>query len=99
MHDRAWELITQFFAWLAAIAAALGIATQDLVFIGFGLIGVGISVLSFLLGRIDARRRYREDQKRTALISDYLRTNKDKHPSDRPAAVKVVVDALKRRGG
>lgn len=66
------NIVTQFFAWLAAIASAAGITTQDLIFIAFGAVGVLVSVLSFVLGRIDARAKRRQEERRTALYADYL---------------------------
>lgn len=66
------NIVTQFFAWLAAIASAAGITTQDLIYIAFGAIGVLVSVLSFVLGRIDARAKRRQEERRTKLYEDYL---------------------------
>ncbi|MDP8772899.1 hypothetical protein QZR43_09910 [Serratia marcescens] len=67
------NIVTQFFAWLAAIASAAGITTQDLIYIAFGAIGVLVSVLSFVLGRIDARAKRKQEERRTELYADYLR--------------------------
>jgi len=66
------NIVTQFFAWLAAIASAAGITTQDLIYIAFGAVGVLVSVLSFVLGRIDARAKRKNEERRTALYADYL---------------------------
>ncbi|MGF2656476.1 hypothetical protein ACQUWL_29085 [Serratia marcescens] len=66
------NIVTQFFAWLAAIASAAGITTQDLIYIAFGAIGVLVSVLSFVLGRIDARAKRKQEERRTALYEGYL---------------------------
>ncbi|MFS7186060.1 hypothetical protein AB6848_11365 [Serratia proteamaculans] len=66
------NIVTQFFAWLAAIASAAGITTQDLIYIAFGAIGVLVSVLSFALGRIDARAKRKQDERRTDLYAKYL---------------------------
>lgn len=49
MNDQSGNVITQFFAWLAAISAALGLSTQDIVFMFFGFIGVLLSLGSFIL--------------------------------------------------
>jgi hypothetical protein len=46
MNDQSGNVITQFFAWLAAVSAALGFSTQDMVFMFFGLIGVLLSLAS-----------------------------------------------------
>ncbi|KFB89633.1 hypothetical protein CR62_16765 [Serratia grimesii] len=66
------NIVTQFFAWLAAIASAAGITTQDLIYIAFGAIGVLVSVLSFVLGRIDARAKRKQEERRTTLYENYL---------------------------
>lgn len=97
MND-AGNIFTQFFAWLAAGAAALGLATQDLVFMFFGAVGLIISLASYVSGRIDARRKRKEDEKRTEMVRNYLAGVKDKPQSDRPAAVQLVVDALQKAG-
>ena len=49
-------------------------------------------------GRIDARRKRKEDEKRTAMIRDYLDGISDKPIAERPAAVSVVADALTKAG-
>lgn len=98
MNDQPGNIVTQFFAWLATIAAGLGLATQDVVFMIFGLIGVVISLASYINGRIDARRGRKEDQRRTEMLRQYLGEVKDKPQSERPAAVKVAVDALEKAG-
>lgn len=72
MDQQSSNIVTQFFAWLAAIASAAGISTQDLIYIAFGAIGVIVSILSFVLGRIDARAKRRQDTRRTALYENYL---------------------------
>jgi hypothetical protein len=97
MNDQPGNIVTQFFAWLATIAAGLGLATQDVVYMAFGLIGVVISLASYVNGRMDARRR-KEDEKRTQMLSSYLDEVKDKPHSERPAAVQVAVSALEKVG-
>jgi len=98
MNDQPGTIVTQFFAWLAAIAAGLGITTQDVVYMIFGLIGVVISLASFLSGRLDAWRSRSEDKQRTRMLRDYLDSVEDKPKEERPAAVKVAIDALERAG-
>jgi len=72
MDQQTNNIFTQFFAWLAAIASAAGVTTQDLIYIAFGAIGVLVSVLSFILSRIDARAKRKQEERRTALYEDYL---------------------------
>lgn len=78
MNEHPNNVVTQIFAWLAAVASAAGITTQDLIFIAFGAVGVIISVLSFVLGRIDARTKRLNEQRRTELYATYLKRRMDR---------------------
>ena len=49
-------------------------------------------------GRVDARRKRREDEKRTQMVNDYLKGVSDKPHHERPAAASVVVEALQKAG-
>ncbi|HAU5067989.1 hypothetical protein ABME00_09805 [Citrobacter amalonaticus] len=98
MNDYSGNIFTQFFAWLAALASVIGFTTQDLVFMFFGAVGLIISLISYVNGRIDARRKRKEDEKRTAMIRDYLDGISDKPIAERPAAVSVVADVLTKAG-
>jgi hypothetical protein len=92
------NIFTQFFAWLGTLAAALGFTTQDVVYMFFGAVGLLISLASFIYGRFDARRKRKEDEKRTDMIREYLEGVKDKPLEERPAAVSLVSDALQKAG-
>lgn len=92
------NIFTQFFAWVAALASAIGFTTQDMVFMFFGAAGLLISFTSYVNGRVDAHRRRREDEKRTKMVKDYLKGVGDKPLHDRPAAASVVVEALQKEG-
>ena len=48
------NIFTQFFAWVAALASAIGFTTQDLVFMFFGAAGLLISLASYINGRVTA---------------------------------------------
>lgn len=96
MNDQPGNIVTQLFAWLAAMAAGLGITTQDVVYIIFGLIGVVISVSSFISGRIDARKERLEDEKRTKILADYLDNVKRQPPEERPSTAEVVTESMNR---
>ena len=98
MNDHSGNIFTQLFAWLGTIAAALGFTTQDMIYMFFGAVGLLISLASFVNGRIDARRRRKEDEKRTAMIKAYLEEVNDKPIEERPAAVSVVTDVLAKAG-
>jgi len=90
------NIFTQFFAWVAALASAIGFTTQDLVFMFFGAAGLLISLISYISGRIDAYRKRIEDEKRTQMVDDYLKGVSDKPPHERSAAASVVVEVLKK---
>jgi len=77
---------------------SIGFTTQDMVYMFFGAVGLLISLISYVNGRIDARRKRKEDEKRTAMIRDYLDGISDKPIAERPAAVSVVADALTKAG-
>lgn len=98
MNDHSGNIFTQLFAWLGTIAAALGFTTQDMIYMFFGAVGLLISLASFINGRIDARRRRKEDEKRTAMIKAYLEEVSDKPIEERLAAVNVVADVLAKAG-
>ncbi len=98
MNDHSGNIFTQLFAWLGTIAAALGFTTRDMIYMFFGAVGLLISLASFINGRIDARRRRKEDEKRTAMIKAYPEEVSDKPIEDRPAAVSVVADVLAKAG-
>lgn len=98
MNDHSGNIFTQFFAWVGTLAAAFGFTTQDMVYMFFGAVGLLISLISYVNGRIDARRKRKEDEKRTAMIRDYLDGISDKPIAERPAAVSVVADALTKVG-
>ncbi|TFB19763.1 hypothetical protein E3U32_18105 [Lelliottia nimipressuralis] len=92
------NIFTQFFAWVAALASAIGFTTQDLVFMFFGAAGLLISLASYINGRVDAHRMRKEDEKRTKMVNDYLKGVGDKPLHERPAAASVVVEALQKEG-
>ncbi|KYO06159.1 hypothetical protein [Enterobacter ludwigii] len=92
------NIFTQFFAWVAALASAIGFTTQDMVFMFFGAAGLLISFVSYVNGRVDAHRSRREDEKRTKMVNDYLKGVGDKPLHERPAAASVVVEALQKEG-
>lgn len=96
MEQQPGNIVTQFFAWLAAIAGALGWTTQDVIYFAFGAIGVIISVASFIYGRLDANKKRREEEKRTRLLQSYLDEAKNKPADSRPSAVEVVAEALRK---
>ncbi|MBH2771206.1 hypothetical protein I5L29_02535 [Serratia marcescens] len=73
MNDQqATNFITRVFGMLATIASALGISTQELVYMIFAAIGAIVTVLSFVMGRLDARAKRRQEERRTDLYEQYL---------------------------
>ncbi|WP_312743947.1 hypothetical protein [Cedecea neteri] len=96
MNDQTPNAVTQLFAWIAAFASAVGFTTQDVIYILFGLVGVIVSLASFLSGRLDARRFRLQDEKRTALLEKYLEEIHHLPPEQRPSSVQVVTEAINR---
>lgn len=96
MNDQQGNIVIQFFAWLAAIASGLGITTQDVVYIIFGFIGVAISVVTFIMARLDAWADHKEDRKRTQLLADYLQGIQRQPINERPSSAEVVTEAMNR---
>ena len=99
MDQSSGNIVTQFFAWFAAIAAACGFTTQDMVYMLFGFIGVIISLASYVSGRLDARKARKENEKRTKIVSDYLDDARAKPAHEKPAAAKVISEALSKAEG
>lgn len=98
MNNQSGGFITQFFAWFATIASAAGITTQDVFFILFGFFGLVISVASFVFGRLDARKKRQQEEERTRMLDAYLDGNSHRPVTERPAAVRVISDALQKAG-
>ncbi|NIG74053.1 hypothetical protein F3J34_10645 [Klebsiella sp. Ap-873] len=96
MNDQTSNAVTQLFAWIAAFASAIGFTTQDVVYMLFGLIGVLVSLGSFIFGRLDAWRLRREEQKRTKLLEKYFEDAHQLPPEQRPSSVQVVTEAINR---
>jgi hypothetical protein len=73
MNDQyANNLVTRAFGLLATIASALGISTQELVYMIFAAIGAVVTILSFVASRMDARAKRKLDERRTNLYATYL---------------------------
>lgn len=73
MNDQqATNFITRVFGVLATIASALGISTQELVYMIFAAVGAIVTVLSFVMGRMDARAKRKQEERRTDLYEKYL---------------------------
>lgn len=98
MNEHTGNIVTQFFAIVAAVAGAMGISTQDLAYILFGAIGALVSIASFVFGRIDARHVRKEDEKRTQLLNGYIEHAKEIDGD--PASLAVmnhVLDKMRRK--
>ena len=96
MNDQPGNLVTHFFVWMTAIAAALGLTTQDVIYILFSAIGVLISIASYVNGRFDARANKREDARRTDLLESYIEHAKQKGGD--PAAIFMMYKAIQEAG-
>jgi hypothetical protein len=95
MDQASSNIITQFFAWLAAVAAAAGITTQDIGFIAFGFIGVLVSVISLIMNRLDARVRRKQEAERTEIIRQFYNRA---DPNDQAAAAQILSDVAEHGG-
>lgn len=98
MNDQPANLVTQSFAWLAALAAGLGITTQDMVYMIFGRLSVLISLASWLGGRLDARRQRLEDQKRTRILQTLVDDLQNRNRAEQIEIVRAVSEVLKKAG-
>ncbi|CAI1974537.1 hypothetical protein [Serratia proteamaculans] len=73
MNDQqATNLVTRVFGLLATLASAMGISTQELVYMIFAAVGAIVTVLSFVMGRLDARAKRKQEERRTTLYENYL---------------------------
>lgn len=73
MNDQqATNLVTRIFGVLTAVASSLGISTQELVYMIFAAVGAIVTVLSFVMGRLDARAKRKQEERRTELYESYL---------------------------
>lgn len=94
MDQASSNIITQFFAWLAAIASAAGITTQDIGFIAFGFVGVLVSVISLVMNRIDARARRKQEADRTEIIRQFY----NRADPNNPAATAQILSDVAGKG-
>ncbi|WP_447907858.1 hypothetical protein [Serratia fonticola] len=95
MDQASSNIITQFFAWLAAVAAAAGITTQDIGFIAFGFIGVLVSVISLIMNRLDARARRKQEAERTEIIRQFYNRA---DPNNQAATAQILSDVAGHGG-
>ncbi|MDX7082494.1 hypothetical protein [Serratia marcescens] len=73
MNDQqATNIVTRVFGVLATVASMLGISTQELVYMIFAAVGAIFTVLSFVMGRLDARAKRKQEERRTTLYENYL---------------------------
>ncbi|MBE0150205.1 hypothetical protein FOT80_12435 [Serratia fonticola] len=96
MNEQSSNVVTQFFAWLAAIASAAGITTQDIGFIAFGFIGVAVSIISLVASRIDARRKLRQEAERTEIMRQFYSRADPDNPS---ATAQMLSDVVSHERG
>lgn len=87
---------TQIFAGFAGIASALGIGTQDLIYLLFAVIGLVLSISSFICNRLDQRRRYAEEKKRTAILEKLVDIEAQKAPEERKAGLGHLKDVVSK---
>lgn len=85
------------FGFFTSLAATLGLTTQDLSYLILALIGVIVSVCSFIYSRRDAARRAAEDAKRTEILQEYLDKMLKKESNDTSACVGQLCTTLRRK--
>lgn len=99
MHEHS-DLLTRLFGGFTAVAAVLGISTQDLAYIVFGFIGMLCTVASFVCQSWNehkkTRANEREERARTEIIREYIEEARRLHTENHSAALDVVEEATKR---
>ncbi|EOW0181930.1 TPA: hypothetical protein ACS3VG_004321 [Klebsiella aerogenes] len=82
--------------WSALLGFFSVLSLQDYVFIIGALISAFFTIKTYYAKRKEERERLDEEKKRTQLLASYLAEAARKPDSDRPAAVEVVAEAMKR---
>ncbi|HEI8668406.1 hypothetical protein [Serratia marcescens] len=85
-----WSALLGFFSLLSL---------QDYVFIVGALISAFFTIKTYYAKRKEERERLAEERRRTKIMEDYLRGVSTKPESERPAAIEVVAEAMRRAEG
>ncbi|AXK23888.1 MULTISPECIES: hypothetical protein [Serratia] len=85
-----WSALLGFFSLLSL---------QDYVFIVGALISAFFTIKTYYAKRKEERERLAEERRRTKIMEDYLHGVSTKPESERPAAIEVVAEAMRRAEG
>lgn len=90
---------THLFAFFAGLSSALGITTQDLIYLLFAAAGLGLSIGSFIFTRRDQRRRLAEEERRTQLLEMLVHDALQKPAEERKASLTYLSDFASKLKG
>jgi hypothetical protein len=82
--------------WSGLLGFFSVLSLQDYVFILGALISAFFTIKTYYAKRKEEKERMDEERKRTALMENYLSTVMIKPESERPAAIEVVSEAMKK---
>lgn len=82
--------------WSGLLGFFSVLSLQDYVFILGALISAFFTIKTYYAKRKEEKERMDEERKRTALMENYLSTVMTKPESERPAAIEVVSEAMKK---
>lgn len=82
--------------WSGLLGFFSVLSLQDYVFIIGALISAFFTIKTYYAKRKEEKERMDEERKRTALMESYLSTVMAKPEHERPAAIEVVSEALKK---
>jgi cell division protein FtsL len=82
--------------WSGLLGFFSVLSLQDYVFIIGALISAFFTIKTYYAKRKEEKERMEEERKRTAIMENYLKAQMEKPESDRPAAIEVVSDAIKK---
>jgi hypothetical protein len=85
-----WSALLGFFSLLSL---------QDYIFIIGALISAFFTIKTYYAKRKEERERLTEERRRTQIMQDYLHGVSVKPEGERPAAVEVVAEAMRRAEG
>jgi hypothetical protein len=96
MNDGSGNLVTHTAAGVTAIAAALGISTQDMIYLIVSILGLIISIASFACKRADSHKYLLEDKKRTDVFESFIKGLTDESNKNTTSAAHSAITALNK---
>ncbi|WP_241166779.1 hypothetical protein [Serratia marcescens] len=85
--------------WSSLLGLFSLLSLQDYVFIVGALISAFFTIKTYYTKRKEERERLVEERRRTKIMEDYLHGVSARPESERPAAVEVVAEAMRRAEG